>query len=205
MLRPAAHRWSRAVIAILFVAVCGGSGDRVTPGTAARDTGARVETAQTEQNVFAACPVGSKTLIAGLRAMSLPCLTDPASAVSVTAVHGQPEVINFWASWCVPCRREAALLQDAHRRTGDRVTFLGIDSRDDRQAALRFLAESGATYPHAFDPPGAFALQLGVVAMPYTVFVDASGQIVDRHIGELTAERLRSALSRIGVTTDPGG
>ncbi len=130
----------------------------------------------------------------------LPCLASPQNEVSAAAVHGRPEVINFWASWCAPCRREARLLEAANRAVGDRVLFLGVDSRDSRSAALRFLAASKVTYPQVFDEAGTFASRIGLQGIPDTLVVDASGRIVDRWFGELTAEHLRDGLSRIGVS-----
>src|SRR5258705_5161947 len=104
------------VVAILCIAACGGCAFGATPDTSDQGTAAQAEAGRSEQarQRIDACPVDSGTLIAGLRAMSLPCLADAASAVSVTAAHGRPEVINVWASWCVPCRRETALLEDVH-------------------------------------------------------------------------------------------
>jgi cytochrome c biogenesis protein CcmG/thiol:disulfide interchange protein DsbE len=132
--------------------------------------------------------------------MSLPCLGDGVPAMSVTAVHGRPEVINFWASWCASCAAELDLLARAHAAAADRVLILGVDSKDDQGAATDAIAAAGATYPEVLDPPGAFALKLGVVGLPATIFIDGSGTIVERVPGPLTPELLAAALSRIGVT-----
>jgi cytochrome c biogenesis protein CcmG, thiol:disulfide interchange protein DsbE len=133
----------------------------------------------------------------------LPCLASPQRQVSVAAVHGRPEVINFWASWCKPCRREARLLEAAHRAAGDRVLFLGVDSRDSRSAAMSFLASSNVTYPQVFDEAGTFAARIGLQGVPDTLVVNASGHIVYRWFGELTLERLRDGLARIGEAAAP--
>lgn len=181
------RRWCAAAAAILLTAACGASAD---PPGATRST--------QPASAPAACPAGRGTPINGVRSTALPCLADPQHQVAVAAVHGRPEVINIWASWCAPCRREARLLEAAHRAAGDRVLFLGVDSRDTRTAALRFLADQGVTYPQVFDEAGTFAARLGVQGIPDTLVVDASGHIVYRWLGELTPDRLRDGLARIG-------
>ncbi|HKE65848.1 MAG TPA: TlpA disulfide reductase family protein [Micromonosporaceae bacterium] len=142
------------------------------------------------------CPTGSSVPLAGIGTTRLPCLIDAGRQVAIGASAGRPEVINLWASWCGPCRQEATLLQAAHAATGDRVLFIGIDSQDERAAALDFLAASGATYPQAFDEQARFAAAVGAVGLPYTVFVDASGMIVYHQIGALTPKSLQTGLAR---------
>jgi thiol-disulfide isomerase/thioredoxin len=169
---------------VLVAAACGGSADQPTPNRIAP--------------VLDACPTGRGTPITGVRTTMLPCLSSPHRQVSAAAVHGQPQVINFWASWCKPCRREARLLEAAHRAAGDRVLFLGVDSRDTRSAALSFLASSNVTYPQVSDETGIFAARIGLQGIPDTLVVNASGHIVYRWFGELTRERLRDGLAGIG-------
>jgi cytochrome c biogenesis protein CcmG, thiol:disulfide interchange protein DsbE len=188
-------------VALLVAVACGGSAAGRSPTPTSRSAPADGEwrpAGPVADAVSASCPTDPGTPIAGLHATVLPCLTDPGRAVSVAAVHGRPEVINLWASWCDPCRREAPLLEAAHQAAGERVLFLGVDSREDRTRALRFLAASRVTYPQVFDASAAFARQLGVLGLPYTLVVDASGRVVYRHIGELTPQALREGLARIG-------
>ncbi len=184
------RRWCATAAAVLITAACGASGD---PPSA---------TQAGEISPLAACPTGRGTPIKGVRSTRLPCLASPQHQVAVAAVHGQPEVINIWASWCAPCRREARLLEAAHRAAGDRILFLGVDSRDTRSAAVRFLAAEDVTYPQVFDEAGTFASRIGLQGIPDTLVVDASGQIVYRWLGELTPDRLRDGLARIGERAD---
>ncbi len=130
--------------------------------------------------------------------MTLPCLGG-GKDVTLSGLRG-PLVVNLWASWCGPCRHEAPVLRDAHRATGARVTFLGVDSRDEQAAAIRMLAATGVDYPQASDPPGAFATRSGVPGLPYTLVVDGAGHVVARRAGEITAGWLRDALRRAGTT-----
>jgi cytochrome c biogenesis protein CcmG/thiol:disulfide interchange protein DsbE len=146
-----------------------------------------------------ACPAATGAPIAGVRHTVLPCL-DGSGAVTVSTGYGRPEVINLWASWCGPCRTESDLLESAHRRAGDRVFFLGVDTRDERSAALRFLGAAGVTYPQVLDPGATLARAEGVPGLPYTLVVDAGGRVVWRHVGVLTAPALRGGLALAGVT-----
>jgi thiol-disulfide isomerase/thioredoxin len=98
----------------------------------------------------------------------------------LASVRGRVVVLNFWASWCAPCRSEAAGLETVHLSTKDSgVTFVGVDSRDEKDAALAFLA-GRVTYPSLFDPAGRIALRFADVpptTLPATLIVDRAGRI----------------------------
>ena len=103
--------------------------------------------------------------------------------------RGTPVLINFWASWCVPCRREFPLLQAVH--DDDEVTVLGVVFEDTVDAARAFMREQGATWPGLRDPGGRIAEAYDVgfrPGLPVTVAVDREGVLVDRHVGELRRE-----------------
>ena len=133
---------------------------------------------------------------------SIPGLVAGSSDVSLDAFRGRPLVINFWASWCVPCRREMPDLQAAHVLLGDAVGFVGIDHQDDRTSALEFVQYTGVTYPSGFDPSGTVAAEYGLVGLPTTVLVSPDGQVVAEVKGALTTERLLKLVSeRLGIST----
>lgn len=127
-------------------------------------------------------------------AFSLPNLSRPGEHLSLAAFRGKLLVLNFWASWCVPCRSEMPLLETAYRAQHGRVAFLGIAANDAPAAARAFAAEVHVTYPVVSDSSGAIATRYGVFGLPTTVFVSPSGKILGRHIGELYARTLREAL-----------
>jgi cytochrome c biogenesis protein CcmG, thiol:disulfide interchange protein DsbE len=113
-----------------------------------------------------------------------------------------PVVVNFFASWCVPCIDEMPAFERVHQDVGDQVTFLGMANRDTADDALATVEATGVTYP-TFDDPDASALTwFGGLAMPTTVFIDTSGNVVDVNSGALTEAQLRAKLGDLfGVTT----
>jgi thiol-disulfide isomerase/thioredoxin len=108
-----------------------------------------------------------------------------------------PVVINFFGSWCAPCIEEMPAFERVHRDLGDQVTFLGMANRDAPEDALATVEATGVTYP-VFDDPDANALTyFGGLAMPTTVFIDASGQVVDVNSGPLTEDELRARITDV--------
>lgn len=114
---------------------------------------------------------------------------------------GDVAVINFWGSWCAPCRVETPDLQAVYAEVGDDgVRFLGVDVKDQRELAAAFLSEVGAEYPSLFDPRGEVALAFrGFPAnvVPSTILLDDTGRVAAVYTGAITAEALRSALASL--------
>ena len=121
-------------------------------------------------------------------------LANPSNQVSLSAFRGKPLVLNFWASWCVPCRTEMPLLERAYRAEKGKVQFLGVDSNDTPSAGLAFYDHVHVTYPAASDPKGSVATRYGLFGLPTTVFISPSGKIVGRFVGQLHANTLLAAL-----------
>lgn len=127
-------------------------------------------------------------------AFSLPSLLSPSQNITLASFRGKNLVVNFWASWCVPCRTEMPLLEKAYRADHAKVTFLGVDSNDTAGPARAFLAQVHVTYPAVSDPQASLATKYGLFGLPTTVFISPSGIVLGRHIGELKANTLRMAL-----------
>jgi cytochrome c biogenesis protein CcmG, thiol:disulfide interchange protein DsbE len=108
--------------------------------------------------------------------------------VAVADHVGKPMVINFWATWCVPCRTEAPLLERAAKRYDDRVVFIGVDVRDFNGDAKSFVEKHGLTYLIAYDGPAKLWEPWGITGLPETFFVDRNGTIIDHKVGEITDE-----------------
>jgi cytochrome c biogenesis protein CcmG, thiol:disulfide interchange protein DsbE len=121
--------------------------------------------------------------------------SDSAPKIHLASLRGMPVVLNFWASWCVPCQHEAPLLQ-ATWRQGQRqgIVLLGIDFQDTQGDGLNFLHTYGITYPNVADDTGSTAINYGVTGVPETFFIDRHGVIVSKVIGELTEQTMQSNL-----------
>lgn len=103
---------------------------------------------------------------------------------SLSSYRGRPLIINVWASWCGPCRSEAASLERlAWSEAGSRYTVIGISTDDDREAALKWLRHSNATVSHYIDSRLTLEHMLGASSIPLTVLVDAGGRVVARYRG----------------------
>lgn len=118
--------------------------------------------------------------------------------VILSELRGQGVVLNFWASWCDPCRDEAPLLERAWRTEAGRgIVVLGVAHLDQRPAALRFLETFDLTYPNGRDQGGTIAELYGIRGVPETYFIDPEGMIAARLIGPLSEDRFSAYLNRI--------
>ena len=104
---------------------------------------------------------------------------------------GQPLVVNFWASWCPSCVAEmSTAFRPAQEELGHAVAFLGLNMQDERDKALPLIDSTGVLFDLGEDPDGELWLELGGIGMPFTVFISADGDVVERHNGPLTADQL---------------
>jgi cytochrome c biogenesis protein CcmG/thiol:disulfide interchange protein DsbE len=130
------------------------------------------------------------------KSFSLAQLGRPGSKVTLTSYAGKPVIINFFASWCPPCRRETPMLAQWYLSMHGRVALIGIDSNDETAPALRFVQKAGVRYPVGFDPfPAKTTTSYGVLALPQTFFLNARHQIVLHVLGSLTTKDLTRGVS----------
>ena len=127
-------------------------------------------------------------------AFSLPSLRAPRSSLTLASFRGRPVVVNFWASWCVPCRTEMTLLEQAYQAHHGRVVFIGVDTHDTPGAARAFLAQVHVTYPTLSDVDGQTALSYALFGLPTTIFISSNGTELGRHIGQLDSNSLQAGL-----------
>jgi cytochrome c biogenesis protein CcmG/thiol:disulfide interchange protein DsbE len=123
---------------------------------------------------------------------------DGTGRVTTAAFRGRPAVINFWASWCGPCRDEAPLLEAAWREYRSRgVVVLGIDTRDFISDGRAFVKRFGLTYPNGYDGKGTLAERFGLTGFPETFVIDGEGRIVEHVVGPVEdAEQIRAAIEK---------
>jgi cytochrome c biogenesis protein CcmG/thiol:disulfide interchange protein DsbE len=118
------------------------------------------------------------------------------SPISLESLRGRPAVINFWATWCVPCFEEHAALTAAARALRDDVQFLGVVYEDEELGTQAFLRERGSAYPSLMDADGKTAIAYGVFGVPETFFIDASGRIVEKYVGPLDRGTIAALVAR---------
>ncbi len=117
------------------------------------------------------------------------------STVKLSDFRGQKLVINFFASTCVPCKKEMPALQRVHQRLGDDVTFIGIAVQDDPEAAQELVDKTGVTYDLAQDRTGTLLRKIGGVGLPTTAFIGGDGTVLELHTGELTEQEITQKIS----------
>ena len=125
------------------------------------------------------------------------------SPVDLAELRGRPVVINFWATWCVPCYQEHAVLVSEARRRGEQVEFLGIVYQDEKDRVARFLDERGGGYANLMDDSGKTAIAYGVYGVPETFFLDPSGKVVSKFTGPLNRRSLDDLLEQAGARGEP--
>jgi len=109
--------------------------------------------------------------------------------ISLSDLRGQGVVVNFWASWCDPCRDEAPLLEQTWRREKDNgIVFIGLDYLDQEPAAKAYLAEFDITYPTGPDLQSQAARRYRISGVPETFFISPEGEIVETVIGPITSQ-----------------
>jgi len=115
--------------------------------------------------------------------------------LSLEELRGKVVFLNFWASWCPPCRAEARTLEAAWQKYKDRdVVFLGIDIQDTEEDARAFLREFGITYPNGRDASGKIAIDYGVWGIPETFIMDRQGRITYKHVGGIGWQTITAKL-----------
>jgi cytochrome c biogenesis protein CcmG, thiol:disulfide interchange protein DsbE len=166
-----------ALVASLALAGCGGGGPEAPTATAAPPP-----------------PLGAQPLVAR---------TQPQFQADLDGLRGRVVVVNFWASWCGPCREEMPALEEAsqaYAKAGKPVTIIGVDASDVRAEAAKFLTNVGVTYPTVYDQAGlrgGVAASWTVTGLPQTWFVARDGSRAGRIGGRLTVDDLRSRVDEL--------
>lgn len=116
--------------------------------------------------------------------------------IDLAALRGKPAMINFWATWCMPCYQEHPVLVDNARLFGSQVQFVGVVFNDDESSISKFLRERGSAYPTLLDAQGKTAIAYGVGGVPESFFLNRDGVIVAKFSGPMTADILQANLAK---------
>jgi cytochrome c biogenesis protein CcmG, thiol:disulfide interchange protein DsbE len=115
--------------------------------------------------------------------------------ISLSDLRGKAVFLNFWASWCVPCRAEAKDLEAAWQRIKDKnMVFLGVAIQDTEKDSRAFLKEFNVTYPNGHDDSGKIAVDYGVWGVPESFFIDPQGRITYKYVGGIHAATVTAKL-----------
>ncbi len=149
--------------------------------------------------LVAACSGGSGQAKTGETAPAIAGTALDGSRIDLAAYRGKPVIVNFWASWCTPCRDEFPLFKARLATLGpaDGLVILGVLYKDQASLASTFLADFGAGWPTVEDPDGRLAAAYRVVAPPQTYFIDATGVLRGMQIGEVKATDFDTQYAKI--------
>jgi peroxiredoxin len=127
--------------------------------------------------------------------------------VGLADLRGKVAVLNFWASWCAPCRIESPQLDLVYRQMKSHgVEFLGVDTKDAKGNARSFVRDFHISYPIVYDEQGEIAVRLGNLparGLPFTVLIDKDGDVAAVYVGELTAKDLQGPLRNLRAEHAP--
>ncbi|MEG0804526.1 MAG: TlpA disulfide reductase family protein [Pygmaiobacter sp.] len=119
------------------------------------------------------------------------------NSVTLTELMGKPLVLNFWASWCGPCKGEMPDFEAVYQEYGDKVTFVMVNltgGRETQESAQSYVEGKGYTFPVYFDIDGDAAATYSVSGIPATYIIDADGALVAHSVGAISGDELRKAL-----------
>ena len=137
----------------------------------------------------------SGTLVPAKKAPDVEFTRFDGSTATLSDFRGQKLVVNFFASTCIPCKKEMPALQRVHERLGDDVTFVGIAVQDDPEAAQDLIDQTGVSYDLGQDPTGSLFQGFGGVVLPVTAFVAEDGTVMELHAGKLTEAEITQLIS----------
>ena len=120
--------------------------------------------------------------------------------VRLSELRGKVVLLNFWATWCSPCRVEMPDLQERARRWPDRLAVVGVDFDEPEADVRAFRDELGLTFPLVLDPGARVQELYRIVGYPTSVFIDEGGFVRIQHVGLMSPEQLDDYLSQMGIT-----
>ncbi|MGQ0843391.1 MAG: TlpA family protein disulfide reductase [Sporichthyaceae bacterium] len=194
-----ARRAAASTLLVVVLGACGDGSKETAGGTEASPApGAADEQDASPASLLDPCPTPTDAppVADGLPSILLECL-GPGPAVDPATLRGRPTVVNLWASWCGPCRSEMPALRALSERFGDRVQFLGVNTKDDPTSAAEFLQFFDVAYPELRDTRGGLMARLRIPGLPVTVVTDRDGRVAYRKIGEFDQAELTRQIEQL--------
>ncbi len=139
--------------------------------------------------------------ISGQSAKDFTVIDIAGKEVSLSDFKGKPVVVNFWASWCPPCKEEMPYYNEVYKELGDEVVFMMVDlvdgSRETVDTAKAFIKDNGYEFPVYFDTDQDAAIAYGIYSIPTSIFIDANGKVVKSITGSMTKADLLEEIENI--------
>lgn len=121
--------------------------------------------------------------------------------VKLSDMKGKPVVINFWATWCGPCKSELPAFQQAYETYGDDICFMMVDMvsgrTETKEGAIEYVDGQGYTFPLYFDEDETAVFAYSISAVPATFVIDANGVLVEQHVGAMDYDALEALLQSV--------
>jgi thiol-disulfide isomerase/thioredoxin len=162
----------------------------------ASSTGADDDVTLAASTPFDQAPLNTNAKVSGEQLPDAAVRTPAGDVLQVATLVGQPLVINYWSSTCVPCKKELPDFVTAHRELGDRVRFVGINAYAGSATEIQFAEDRGVDYEQYYDGDGRFATTLGISSQPVTLFVRADGTI-ERQTGQIDLDQIRAGAEQL--------
>ena len=122
---------------------------------------------------------------------------DDKSPVTLAEMTQKPLILNFWSTWCMPCKAEHPVLEWGQKKFGDKVNFVGVIYQDTHENVDAFLKRQPPVYAQLFDEPGRAAVDYGLAGVPETYFISTDKVIRYKHVGPINAETLASEIGKL--------
>lgn len=120
--------------------------------------------------------------------------------IALRDYRGKPVVLNFWATWCPPCRAEMPLLQQYYTKHQGEYNMVAVNDAEPKEQVQAFIQQQGFTFTVALDPQQSIVAKYRIQGFPTTFFIDAEGVIRYMHVGMLDEATLQAGLKSIGIT-----
>lgn len=130
---------------------------------------------------------------------TLPTLADPNKTVALADLKGKPVFLNFWASWCGPCKQEMPDLQKTYEKNKDKVTFytINLTGQDDAKKADAFLKQYNITIPSLIDPDNIGMKMYKILSVPSSFVIDPNGVVFEKRPGAMKADEMQGMIDRV--------